>query len=142
MKIKLVLTQISLQQNVYDPCLFTGHIHDPFNPAYSPSSSPLTLGLYVNYFVYFSVDPEVEEKFQRILKELITQDFMGKVEWFLGMHFQWMITPDSVQVLLRQTRFAAILVEENNIQNRSITHVATPHCSGLPIDTIPESNED
>ena len=64
-------------------------------------------------------------------------DFMGTVEWFLGTHFRWMIIPDSVQVHLSQTGFAAILVEENNIQNHSITHDATPYCSGLPIDAIP-----
>ncbi len=62
---------------------------------------------------------------------------MGTVEWFLGTQFQRMITPDSVQVNLSQTNFAANLVEENNIQNQSITHDATPYCSGLPIDAIP-----
>ncbi len=117
MKIKLVLIQNGLQQNVYDPCLFMGHIYDPSNPADSLSSSPLTLGLYVNDFVYFSDDLAVEENFQQTLKEFITVDFMGTVEWFLGMHFQWMITPDSVQVHLSQTGFAGNLVEENNIQN-------------------------
>lgn len=28
-KIKCVLNQLGLHQNAYDPCLFTGHIHDP-----------------------------------------------------------------------------------------------------------------
>jgi hypothetical protein len=49
---------------------------------------------------YFSVDPAVEEKFQRVLKELVTVHFMGTVEWFLGTHFQWMITPEIVTVHL------------------------------------------
>jgi hypothetical protein len=53
-----------------------------------------------------------------------------------------MITPGSVQVHLSQTGFTANLVEENNIQNQSITHDATPYCFGLPIDAIPESDED
>jgi hypothetical protein len=52
-----------------------------------------------------------------------------------------MITPDSVQVHLSQTGFAANLVEENYIQYHSIIHDTTHHCSGLPIDAIPESNE-
>jgi hypothetical protein len=69
-------------------------------------------------------------------------DFMGTLEWFSGMHFHWMITPDSVQVHLNQTGFAANLVKENNIKNRSITHYATPYHSGFPVDAIPESNED
>jgi hypothetical protein len=52
---------------------------------------------------------------------------MGTIEWFLGMHFQWMMTPGFVQVHLSQTSFAANLVEENNIQNQSITHDATTY---------------
>jgi hypothetical protein len=67
---------------------------------------------------------------------------MGTVEWFLGTHFQWMVTPEVIAVHLSQTGFAANLVEENNIHHRSITHEATPYRSGLPIDAIAESNED
>jgi hypothetical protein len=69
-----------------------------------PSTSPIALGLDVNDFVYFSADPAFEEKFQRILKELVTVNFMGTVEWFLVTHFQWMITK-IVAVHLSQTGF-------------------------------------
>jgi hypothetical protein len=48
-----------------------------------PSTSPIALGFYVDDFVYFSADSAVEEKFQCILKELVTVDFMGTVEWLL-----------------------------------------------------------
>jgi hypothetical protein len=70
---------------------------DPSNPADSPSSEPLTLGLYANDFVYFSMDPEVEAEFQHLLKQQVTVNFMERVEWFLGTHFQWSVTPDVVQ---------------------------------------------
>ena len=33
-------------------------------------------------------------------------------------------------------------MEENTIHHRNITPDATPYCSGLPIDTCPESDED
>ncbi len=107
MKIKSFLDQLGLQQNVYDPCLFNGHIHGLSNPANEPSSVPLTLGLYVDNFVYFSEDFAVEDKIQLTQYEFITVDFMGEVEWFLGTHFQWMITLDTVQVHLSQTGFVA-----------------------------------
>jgi len=84
------------------------------------------MGLYVDDFVYFLLDAAVEEKFQRILKQMITVDFMGSVEWFLGTHFQCMITPEVVSVHLSQTGFVANLVKENNIHLRNITHDATP----------------
>ena len=45
------------------------------------------MGLYVDGFVFFSTEDEVEIKFQTILSKLIPVDFMGVVEWFLGVHF-------------------------------------------------------
>ncbi len=40
-------------------------------------------------FVYFSEDPAAEALFERILREQVKVDFMGLVEWFLGVHFSW-----------------------------------------------------
>jgi hypothetical protein len=144
MKIKLVLNQLGLYQNAYNPCLFTGFLANPTNPADAPSSVSLTLalGLYVDNFIYFLEDPAVEEKCQCLLKDLITVEFMGMVEWFLGTHFHWLLTPDRVDVNLSQTRFATHLVEETNVHLRNVTPDATPYCSGLPIDAIPESDKD
>jgi hypothetical protein len=63
-KIQKILASIGLQQNTYNLCLFSGNIIDPSDPTNSPMSSPLTLGLYVDDFVYFSADPAVEAKFE------------------------------------------------------------------------------
>ncbi len=49
---------------------------------------------------------------------------------------------NAVSVHLSQTGFAAHLVEDNNAHLCSITPDATPYRSGLPIDAIPESDED
>jgi hypothetical protein len=67
---------------------------------------------------------------------------MGTVEWFLGAHFQWLLTSDIVEVCLSQTGFAAHLVEENFVHLKNVTPDATPYCLGLPINAIPESDED
>ncbi len=67
-----ILNSLGLKQNPYDPCLFCGNIIDPTDPSDSPSSSPLTLGLYVDDFVYFSADPAVEAKFERLLQQQST----------------------------------------------------------------------
>jgi hypothetical protein len=142
-KICKIFHKIGLHQSAYNPCLFSGNIINLLGPLDFPSSSsPLTLGIYVDDFVYFSADPAVEAKFERFLKEQATVDFMGTVEWFLGTHFQWMVTPEFVQVHLSQTGFASHLVEENNIHLRNITPDATPYHSKLPIDACPESDED
>jgi hypothetical protein len=59
-KITAVLRSIGLKPNASDPCLFTGSICDPNNPAKDIPAAPLTIGFYVNVLVYFSEDPEVE----------------------------------------------------------------------------------
>jgi hypothetical protein len=105
-------------------------------------SSPLTLGLYVNNFVYFLADPAVEAKFEGLLQQYSTVHYMGTVEWFLGTHFQWLVNPGGVKVHLSQTGFASHLVEENDIHLRHITPDTTPYPSGLPFDACPESDED
>jgi hypothetical protein len=101
-----------------------------------------TLGLYVYNFVYFSEDPTVKRYFKRLLTQLVMVEFMGTVEWFLGTHFQWLVSEDKVWVHLSQTGFAANLVEDNNAHEKNITPDATLHQSSLPINTIPESDKD
>ena len=76
------------KQNIYNPCLFTGIIGDPEDPTDSPATFPLTLGLYIYDFVSFSTFDEVEQKIQSALSRIIKVDFMGIVEWLLGIHFQ------------------------------------------------------
>ncbi len=124
-----------------DPCLYTGFIWDPSNPSAPPSSLPLSLGLYMDDFVYFSKDPKVEALFCRLLSERCKVDFMGIVKWFLGVHFSWRITPSSVDVHLNQSGFATNLVKSFALQARIKTPTATPYCSGVPIDSIAPSTD-
>jgi hypothetical protein len=49
---------------------------------------------------------------------------------------------NEVSVHLNQTGLAAHLVENNNAHLCNITPNATPNCSGLPINAIPESDKD
>jgi hypothetical protein len=140
-KITGILHNLGLKPNASDPCLFTGNLIDPSNPAIAPSTVHITLGIYVDDFVYFSTDPAVERQFEQLLAKYVTVDFMGTVEWFLGTHFLWSSAPDNFSVHMNQTGFAAHLVEANNVHTRNITPDATPYRSGLPIDAIPESDE-
>jgi hypothetical protein len=50
-KINGALNAIGLHANSSDPCLNTGHIVDPSHLDAPPTSSPLTLGLYVDNFI-------------------------------------------------------------------------------------------
>jgi hypothetical protein len=71
-KIKTILNSLGLKANALDLCLFTGNIIDPSNPVAPPPQAPLTLGIYVDNFIYFSKDPKVERQFEQHLAELIT----------------------------------------------------------------------
>ncbi len=88
---------------------------------------PLSLGLYVDNFVYFSKDPVVETLFCCLLAKRCKVDFMGIVEWFLGVHFSWCITYSSVAVHLNQSGFATNLIESFTRQVRNETPTATPY---------------
>jgi hypothetical protein len=67
--------------------------------------------MYVIDFVYFLEDPAVEALFCHLLAERCKVDFMGIVEWFLGVYFLWRITPSLVDVHLNQSGFATNPVE-------------------------------
>ena len=71
----------------HDPCFYTGFILDSRDPLALASLIPLSPGLYVDDFVYFSEDPAVESLFELLLKEQVNVDFRGLTEWFLGIHF-------------------------------------------------------
>ena len=56
-------------------------------------------------------------KFQAILSRLLTVDFMGIVEWFLGIHFSWRLSEGEVDVHMNQSGFARNLVESFKLQS-------------------------
>ncbi len=56
-KFHSILSQLGLCMNAWDPCLFTGQVVNPLDPTVLATSLPLTLGLYIDDFVYFSKDP-------------------------------------------------------------------------------------
>jgi hypothetical protein len=99
------------------------------------------MGLYVDDFVYFLEDPAVKALFERLLRERIKVDFMGLVEWFLGIHFSWQITKSTVDVHMNQSGFAANLVEQLCRDEWDHTPDATPYQSGVPIDSIAPSTD-
>jgi hypothetical protein len=68
---------------------------------------------------------------------------MGIVEWFLGIHFSWRITPSLVAVHLNQSGFATNLVKSFAHHSQNETPTATLYHSGVPIDSIvPSTNAD
>jgi hypothetical protein len=136
------LLSMGLQQSAHDPCLFHGIPSTPDAPAY-PGDSPLTVGLYVDDMVYFSIDDKVEQRYEDILASQFKISFMGVVNWFLGTHFTWLDLDDGhVSVHLSQVAFAQNVVERYRQQHININPRATPYRSGLPIDSLPAYSGD
>jgi hypothetical protein len=116
-------------------------ICDPHQPDAPSLVHPLLLGLYVDDFVYFSKDPAVEALFCRLLGECCKVDFMGIVEWFLGVHISWRISSSTVSVHMNQSGFASNLVESFFCKTCNETPLVTPYRSGIPVDSIPPSTD-
>ena len=68
-KINAIFRSIGLTPSLEDPCLYSGYLVDPSNPSNIKSQYPLSLGLYVDDFVYFSEDHQVEALFCRLLSQ-------------------------------------------------------------------------
>ncbi len=96
------------------------------------------LAIYVDDFLYFSLDDEVEQYFQTALSQKLKVDFMGDTEWYLGMKFDWHHFSDgSVNCCISQEGYAAVIVDDMGLSNANRSPLMTPFRSGFPIDTIP-----
>ena len=84
-----ILLNMGLTQSRHDPCLFHGVPSTPEHPA-MPGDPPITIGIYVDDFVYFSLSDDVEERFEKILSKDLKVTFMGVATWFLGTHLTWL----------------------------------------------------
>ena len=90
-KITSVLASIGLRPNASDPCMFTGSVCNPNNPAADIPSAPLTVGLYVDDFVYFSEDPEVERSVRTTPLQPCHRRFHGDCRLVPGYPFSMVV---------------------------------------------------
>ena len=163
-KVSGILKKLGFKPTDHDPCLYIGHlpvdatqstpvplsVEDGSTPP-SPSThggtssttpppalgAPIYLGLYVDDFVYFSTDDAVEKQFEKLLGDELQVDFMGTVEWFLGLQFNWKKWKDgNMSLHINQQGFAQNTVERFNLHNTNKNPLATPYRSGIPIDSI------
>ena len=143
-----ILVDMGLTPSVHGPCLYQGVPSsaddcDPTGVDSFPSDSPLHLGLYVDDFVYFSDDLEVERRFERFRAAKLKVEFMGTVNWFLGTHFEWSSHLDgALSVHFSQEAYAQNIFETHRLADITLNPLATPYRSGCPIDTIKSATVD
>jgi hypothetical protein len=121
--------EIGLKPTKHDPCIFHGTT--------IPGKPPLYLVMYVDDFLYFSLDDEVEQYFQTALSQKLKVEFLGDAEWYLGMKFDWSTLSDgSVNCRISQEGYAAGIIEEMGLSQANRSPLMTPYHSRLPVDTI------
>jgi hypothetical protein len=96
------------------------------------------LAIYVDDFLCFSLDDEVEHYFETALSQKLKVEFLSDAKWYLGMKFDWHTSSDgSVTCRIYQEGYAATIVEEMGLSMANKCPQMTPFRSGLPVDTIP-----
>ncbi|KAL7523095.1 hypothetical protein ACHAWF_000367, partial [Thalassiosira exigua] len=107
-------------------------------PVASSPRSVLHGGVYVDDFVFFSIDPTEEKLFQHELAKRCKVDFMGDVDFFLGTAFTWRKHDDGhLSVHMCQSAFVKHAAHRVGVHRMARVPNMTPWRSGLPIDSIP-----
>ena len=97
--------EIGLMPTEHNPCIFHRTI--------IPGNPPIYLAMYVDNFIYFSLDDDVERYFETTLSQKLTVDFLGEAEWFLGIKFDWSRHSNgNVQCHISQEGYAVAIVKE------------------------------
>ena len=134
LKATQILKDIGLQPLPNSPCIFEGVL--------IKNHPPITLGLYVDDFVYWSTDPQVEKEFEQRLQNHIKVDFMGRVTHFLGLKFTWTNTNNNWNVHLSQTAFIENLAALADLSTDTMYNKNIPFRPGFQIDSIPKQTMD
>ena len=83
--IKGILLKMGLNTSPRDPCLLSGLLANSSSPdTISEVQSQLHAGIYVDDFVFYSLDTTQEALFKKLLQAHIQVYFMGYFEYFLG----------------------------------------------------------
>ena len=131
--LKKVLMDIGLTPCPHDPCVFVGT---------SPTGGSLYFGAYVDDSLYFGDDDATERWFEAELGQRLKIDFMGDLDYYLGVHYEWGYTPDGrLTVHLSQEGHIHKMLEQHGLNGSDAYHpVDSPFRSGYPIDRIPHDD--
>ena len=94
-------------------------------------------------FFYLLEDTAIEQRFERLLASKLRVEFMGTVNWFLGVHFEWCSHQDGTLLChFSQEAYAQNIVEHYRLAKINFNPLSTPYQSGCPIDATPSANID
>jgi Reverse transcriptase (RNA-dependent DNA polymerase). len=99
--------------------------------------------MYVDNFIYFSTDPEVEQAFEQSIpsKTNLQVDFNGPLHHFLGIKFTHTQHDDgNLTIHLSQEADVHQLLQDNNMHTSTTITKPTPYRSGHPVDSVPHAH--
>jgi hypothetical protein len=128
---KAALESIGLSACPNAPCIFSGIIVE--------GEPPLTLGLFVDDFLYFSQSSKVEKAFEEKFGAIFDTDFQGEINHFLGINFNcYRDDENHVTVHMSQENDALELIIKAHLDHPSTASKDTPYRSGHPVDSVPD----
>ena len=122
------LINVGLMPCANTPCLYSGTL--------IKGKSPIYLGMYVDDFIYFSQDKEVEQKLENTLKLLLYVEFSGSPQYFLGLKVKIQNHNNIQNIFLSQQLPSLEFIDRVGLSNISATSNATPYYAGFPVDKI------
>ena len=130
---------MGLNPSPQDPCLISGILAKPSSlENISDLQYQLHVRLYVDTFLFYSLDPAQEALFKTLLQEHIQVDFMGGIDYFLGNAFTWLKHADkNIYVHLWQLVFTDFIARRFSFHTANKVTNTTPYCYGFPINYIP-----
>jgi hypothetical protein len=93
-----------------------------------PGKAPIYIALFVGDFVYFSpAVPDVKNYFEEALASKVKVEFMGQVNYFLGILFDWKHHADgSISVHLSQQAYTNQIMEAMGLSDAATSPTMTP----------------
>lgn len=117
-RINAALSELNLHSSPNEPCFFSGH---------PVTGKPPLFLVYVDDFIFFSSDDDVEKHFERAMVEKVIVDFMGAVDFFLGIRFDWeMSDKANLSVKLVQEAYSEGIVHLMGLSEANKSPKMTP----------------
>lgn len=78
------------------------------------------------------------QHFQLLLNKKYSVSYDERLDWFLGMKFEWQETNDDLRCLCHKESFVLDMVDRYNLSESNGSPRAVPFKRGLLLDTIPD----
>jgi hypothetical protein len=95
----------------------------------------------LHYILLFMLMTIIFHHFETTLSQKIKVKFLGDVEWYLRMKFDWHhSTNGSVNCHISKEGYTAAIVKVMGLSTANKSPLMTSYWSGFPVDTVPNTS--